>query len=116
MFYKITYRVLEYLLSVISSTAKCFTLSKLYDVPVGFVSPLLFRKCIAIFAVAEGWLLLDIGCFVLFLKMTQYACKHIKSMFESVMVQSPSEKNKATVSIYIYIINYMNNFRKKTRT
>ena len=41
---------------------------KLYDVPVGFVSPPLLRQCIAIFAVTEGWLLLDIG-FVLFLLM-----------------------------------------------
>ena len=40
------------------------TLSKLYiyDVPVGFVIPLpILRLCIALFAVAEGWLLLDIG-------------------------------------------------------
>ena len=36
------------------------TLSKLYDVPVGFVPPCL-RLCIALFAVAEGWMLLDIG-------------------------------------------------------
>ena len=37
------------------------TLSKLYDVPVGFVIRLHLRQCIALFAVAEGWLLLDIG-------------------------------------------------------
>ena len=38
------------------------TLSKLYDVPVGFVNtPSILRQCIALFAVAEGWLLLDIG-------------------------------------------------------
>ena len=39
------------------------TLSKLYDVSVGFVTrpPPLFMLCIALFAVAEGWLLLDIG-------------------------------------------------------
>ena len=45
-------------------------LSKLYDVHVGLV-PLssLLRLCIALFAVAEGWLLLDIGWFVLFLKL-----------------------------------------------
>ena len=48
-----------------ASGASLHTLSKLYDVPVGFVSPLL-RQCIAIFAVAEVWLLLDIGWFVLF--------------------------------------------------
>ena len=43
-------------------------MSKLYDVPVGFVThpnPHL-RWCIDLFAVAEGWLLLDIEKFVLF--------------------------------------------------
>ena len=51
-----------------TSGAPLLTLSKLYDVPVGFVfTPTLLRQCIAIFAVAEGWLLLDIGWFVLFL-------------------------------------------------
>ena len=40
--------------------APLLTLSKLYDVPVGFVHPLL-SQCIAIFAVVEGSLLLDIG-------------------------------------------------------
>ena len=40
---------------------------KLYDVPVGFVTPPPhLRQCIAMFAVAEGRLLLDIGRFVLF--------------------------------------------------
>ena len=47
-----------------TSGALLHTLSKLYDVPVGFVSPPLLRQCIATFAVAEGWLLLDIGWFV----------------------------------------------------
>ena len=42
------------------SDAPLHTLSKLYDVPVGFVPPRLIQ-CIAIFAVAEGWQLLDIG-------------------------------------------------------
>ena len=32
-----------------------------YDVSVGFVTPPIFRLCIASFAVAEGWLLLNIG-------------------------------------------------------
>ena len=40
--------------------APLHTLSKLYVVPVGFVSRIL-RMGIALFAVAEGWLLLDIG-------------------------------------------------------
>ena len=35
--------------------------SKLYDVPVGFVLPPHLRLCIALLAVAKGWLLLDIG-------------------------------------------------------
>ena len=39
------------------SGAPLHSLSKLYDVPVGFLSPLL-RLSIALFAVAEGWLLL----------------------------------------------------------
>ena len=44
--------------------APLLTLSKLYDVPVGFVPPLL-SQCIAIFAVAEGLLLSisnDLSC------------------------------------------------------
>ena len=46
------------------------TLSKLYDVPVGLVTPPpILRLSIAYFAVAEGWLLLDIGLFVLFFKI-----------------------------------------------
>ena len=51
------------------SGASLHTLSELYDVPVGFVNPppLILRLNIAYFAVAEGWLLLDIGWFVLFL-------------------------------------------------
>ena len=52
-----------------TSGAPLHTLSKLYDAPVGFVTPPpLLRQYIAIFAVAEGWLLLDIGWFVLFLR------------------------------------------------
>ena len=44
------------------SGAPLHALSKLYDVPDVFVFPsFLLRQCIAIFAVAEGWLLLDIG-------------------------------------------------------
>ena len=49
------------------SGAPLHILSKLYDVPVGFVPPPpILRLNIAYFAVAEGWLLLDIGWFVLF--------------------------------------------------
>ena len=44
-----------------SSDALFHTLSKLYDVPVGFVTPPHLRQCIALIAVAQGWLLLDIG-------------------------------------------------------
>ena len=47
------------------SDTSLHTLSKLYDVPVGFVTPHL-GQYIALFAVAEGWLLLHIGRFVLF--------------------------------------------------
>ena len=36
--------------------------------PLVLYPPPLLRQCIAIFAVAEGWLLLDIGLFVLFLQ------------------------------------------------
>ena len=46
------------------------TLSKVYDVPVSFVPHShILRLCIALFAVAEGWLLFDIGWFALFLDM-----------------------------------------------
>ena len=44
------------------SGAPLHSLSKLYDVPVGFEPPPpTLRLNIAYFAVAEGWLLLDIG-------------------------------------------------------
>ena len=44
------------------SGAQFHNLSKLYDVPIGFVTtPSHLRQCIALFAVAEEWLLLDIG-------------------------------------------------------
>ena len=44
------------------SGAPLHTLSKLYDVPVGFVAPPpYFEAVYAYFAVAKGWLLLDIG-------------------------------------------------------
>ena len=41
------------------------TMSKLYDVPVGF--PPHLRQCIALFAVDERWMLLHIGWSVLIL-------------------------------------------------
>ena len=34
--------------------------------------PPILRLCIALFAVAEGWLLLDIGWFVLFLEARKH--------------------------------------------
>ena len=37
------------------------TLSKLYDVPIGFVPHPSFEAVYCFFAVAEVWLLLDIG-------------------------------------------------------
>ena len=48
-------------MTLIPSGAPLHTLSKLYDVPVGFVSSPLLRQCISICTVAKGWLLLDIG-------------------------------------------------------
>ena len=43
-------------------TLPLHTFSKLYDVPVSVAPPPpILRLCIALFAVAEGWLLLDIG-------------------------------------------------------
>ena len=67
--------LLSTLLHVASLMSNCFqkwpsgaslhTLSKLYD---GLMDPSpILRLCIALFAVAEGWLLHDIGWFVLFL-------------------------------------------------
>ena len=44
------------------SAASLHTLSKLYVVPVGFVTlPPRFWKSLALFAIAEKWLLHDIG-------------------------------------------------------
>ena len=47
------------------SGAPLHSLSKLYYVPVGFVPLSHLRLSIAIYAVAVGWLFLDIGRFVL---------------------------------------------------
>ena len=59
----------QYSLHLQPSGAQLYTLSKFYDVPVGFVPrPSLLRLCIALFVVAEGWLLIGIGWFVLFLR------------------------------------------------
>ena len=56
------------------SDAPLHTLSKLYYVPVDFVAPPpSFEAVYCLFAVAEGWLLLDIEWFVLFL-MFANAC------------------------------------------
>ena len=43
----------------VGCTASYFV--KIIHVPVDFCIPPLLRQCIAIYAVAEGWLLLDIG-------------------------------------------------------
>ena len=60
------------------SGAPLHTLSKLYDVPVGYVPPpLILRLNIAYFAVAEGWLLLDIGWFVLFFYQPSISEKNV---------------------------------------
>ena len=59
----------EELFSKTAVGALLHTLSKLYDVPVGLVTPTPppLRLCISLFAIAEGWLLLNIGWFVLFM-------------------------------------------------
>ena len=51
------------------SGAPLQTLSKFYDVPVGFVNSPVLGLCIALFAVAGWWLLLDVGLFLLLLIM-----------------------------------------------
>ena len=72
---------------------KIHTLSKLYDVPVGFVpAPRYLRKCIALFAVAEGWLLLDIGLFV-FLK-NHYYVEYVVVVSMSIISFSHSSENR----------------------
>ena len=48
------------------SSALLHTLSKLYNVPVRFVPSPILKLCIGLFAVAEVWLLLNIGWIVLF--------------------------------------------------
>ena len=58
----------EKLFSETAVGAALHTLSKFYDVPVVFVYPLpILRLRIALFAIYEGWLLLNIEWFVLFL-------------------------------------------------
>ena len=58
------------------------TLSKLYDVPVGFVNPSILRLCVALFAGAEGWLLFDIGWFVLFLLIHTYSVCRVEPVVQ----------------------------------
>ena len=59
---KLLASLMKELFSKRPSGAPLYTLSKLYDVPVGFAPPPLLRLCIALYAVAEGWRpLLDIG-------------------------------------------------------
>ena len=60
IYVKTNFCLFSKLLAFLSGPA-LHTLSKLYDVPVGVVTPSILRLCIALFAVAEGWLLLDIG-------------------------------------------------------
>ena len=45
------------------------TLSKFYDAPIGLGPSTLLRQCLALFAVAEGWLLLELGGFVLLYRL-----------------------------------------------
>ena len=65
-----------------TSGATLYTLSKLCDVPVGFVSPS-FEAVVAIFAVAKGWLLFDIDrmiCLVLRMPLAwKLKCKSVVS-------------------------------------
>ena len=59
--------------TAVRCTASYFV--KLYDDPVGFVTPPPnLRVCIVLFVAAEGWLLLDIGWFVVFL-ITMFVSK-----------------------------------------
>ena len=57
------------------SGAPLHTLSKYYGIPIGFVTPFL-RLCLALFAVAEGWMLLGIDWFVLFIQKRKNPYKH----------------------------------------
>ena len=80
-----------------TSGAPLHPLSKFYDVPVGFVSQL-FRQCIAIFAVSEGWLLLDIEWFVLFVyDVTQVLCKMATLKTGKLLFVTYSEKSTSVL-------------------
>ena len=46
--------------------------------------PPLLRRCVAIFAVAKGWLLLNIGWFVLFLVFSSNNLSYVTSFHETV--------------------------------
>ena len=61
------------------SGAPLLTLSKLYDAHVGCVAPPPFphlRQRIALFAVAEGWVLLDMICLVPVISATRFLRFH----------------------------------------
>ena len=85
------------------SGARLHALSKFLDVPIGFVSLPHLRQCIALFAVAEGWLLLDVGWFVLFLEVGLYhtnykallasgVCSWMKQVISAFKVWNPTNK------------------------
>ena len=80
--------------------APLHTLSKLYDVPVGFVlPPPILRLNIAYFAVAEGWLLLDIEWFVLFLHLNVNLAIEILYQYEYVAQEERLNDGLMTASL-----------------
>ena len=78
------------------------TLSKSYYVPVGIVTPSFhFRQCVTLFAVAEGWLILDIGLIFLLLH-------EIKTFLEDLCYTF----HKSLNNTYLYQCIYLPRFSK----
>ena len=70
-------------------------MSKLYDVSP---PPLILRQCLALLAVAEWWLLFDIGMICLCL------CDALLKLFRVVRgILFPNEKKNKCISILIFI-------------
>ena len=81
--------------------APLHTLSKFKDVSVGFVPPSHLRQCFALFVVAEGWLLLDIVWFVLFLWQME-KLSHSKSE-KSIKVSYFTTSSQSQISFALWI-------------
>ena len=85
------------------------TLSKLYDaLLVLFSPPPLLSQCLVLFALAEGWLLFDIGWFVLLLisKARQRKTLLLLSLFYSFLSEGTANFSQLPLGQKFHITNF----------